>query len=538
MAASSISPAVPFPDRRAKSLWLKRNMAWLLVALFSLLYFGETLLRAAEKPLWFDELCTLYICRLPTFGDSWAAVLHGADFNPPLFYVIHRLARALFGEGQIAMRLPEIFGFWMLSVCLFRFVSKRVGWAAGWIAMVLPMLTGAYFYAYEARPHGLVLGFLGLAMVCWQEMKATPKVLRWRVAFGTALACAYLLHCYAVLLVIPFALTETWRTIRNKEIRVKEWFTLATPAAIAVISFVPLLQSYRNTLRGTGFGKSMFAPTFSELLKFYGFILTPCLLVVLVVLAINALRGIAGTRRVTAAADTSGNAFAREELVLTIGLALLPVFGIVLAVAVRGPFFARYFLGGMAGCALLLAYASVPMHRDRKVLGVAALTGILAVQQFGTTASLVRKKVPEWMVEPSSGFAFSTIPGQPLASYSMLSARKPSDRPIIITGLVDFLYLVHYAPWLKPQLYSVSATETALPFRLYRSLREWCHIDFNREETYDEFLADHTAFTLYGTFDDLSFFSDLIGRRGGTIHSLRVDKNGHFLAEVTIADRK
>jgi 4-amino-4-deoxy-L-arabinose transferase-like glycosyltransferase len=89
-------------------------------------------------------------------------VLAGADFNPPLFYLIQWDNRALFGEGLIALRLPEIVGFWIFSLCLFRFVSKRAGLLAGWVAMLIPSLSIAYYYAYEVRPHGLVLGFPGL----------------------------------------------------------------------------------------------------------------------------------------------------------------------------------------------------------------------------------------------------------------------------------------------------------------------------------------------------------------------------------------
>jgi hypothetical protein len=58
------------------------------VALFSVLYFADIFLKASQKCFWFDELFTVYLCRLPDFKSTWTAVAHGADFNPPLFYLM------------------------------------------------------------------------------------------------------------------------------------------------------------------------------------------------------------------------------------------------------------------------------------------------------------------------------------------------------------------------------------------------------------------------------------------------------------------
>ena len=512
---------------RVKQSWT----SWGAVIFFSVLFFGETVARAAQKPFWFDELCTTYICRLPTFAQSWAAVLHGVDFNPPFFYAVERTARGLFGDGQIAMRVPEMLGFWALSLCLFRFVSKRAGLAAGWIAMAVPTLSGAYFYASEARPHGLVLGFLGIALVCWQEMQARPSDFRWRLGFAAALEAAYLTHCYAVCLVLPFALAEAWRTLRRQEMRWLEWVTLAGPATVAVVSFFPLLRSYRNMVSGTGFGQQMFAPGIPALLNYYAFVLTPCLLVVLAVLAACAAKQIsrdAGPKR-----ETKGRA-TEEELAVTFGLVLLPCFGVLLGLAVHGPFFARYFLGGMAGCALLLAYASAFRSAQHASVMVAVLAGALLAQRAGGAAWEVSKKVPIGMVEPSTGFVFSTTPGEPLASYPLLRSEEGGAQPIIVAAQLDFLYFAHYAPLLRARLHSVSASQNALPFRLFRALREWCRVDFNAVETYDGFLSKHADFEIYGTYDDLHLLSELMIERGASIKSIRFGDGRRFLADVQV----
>ncbi len=510
--------------------WLKQRWApWLAVISFSVLFFGETVARAAQKPFWFDELCTTYICRLPTFGQSWAAVLHGVDFNPPFFYMVQRATRALFGDGQIAMRVPEMLGFWGLSVCLFRFARKHGGLAGAWIAMTLPTLTGAYFYASEARPHGLILGFLGIALVCWQEMQERPSDWRWRLGFAAALEAAYLTHCYAVCLVLPFALAEGWRTLRTKNVHWLEWWTLALPPAIAVMSFLPLLRSYRSIVGGTGFGERMFAPGIPALLSYYSFVLTPCVPVVLAVLAACAVRQL--SRGAELKREPAGRA-TEEELALTLGLVLLPCFGVLLGLAIHGPFFARYFLGGVAGCALLLAYASGFGGSQRVTFLVAGLAAALLVQRAGSTAWEAHKGAPIGMVEPSTGFVFSTKPGDPLANFPLLRSERSGGQPIMVTAQLDFLYFTHYAPRLRPRLYSVSASQKALPYRLFQALQAWCRADFNPVETYDEFLSKHTDFEIYGTYDDLHVLSELSKEQGASVKSLRFGDERRFLAEM------
>jgi len=79
-----------------------------ILALFSLIYFATVLLRASEKYFWFDELGTVNISRLPNMNAVWQTIRHGMDYNPPLFWVLTRLAGAPFGFGLISARLPDM----------------------------------------------------------------------------------------------------------------------------------------------------------------------------------------------------------------------------------------------------------------------------------------------------------------------------------------------------------------------------------------------------------------------------------------------
>ena len=69
------------------------------IALFSALYFADMFPKASRKCFWFDELFTTYLCRLPSFKAAWTAVTRGADFNPPVLYLLTRVHSGSSGEA-------------------------------------------------------------------------------------------------------------------------------------------------------------------------------------------------------------------------------------------------------------------------------------------------------------------------------------------------------------------------------------------------------------------------------------------------------
>jgi hypothetical protein len=490
-----------------------------LLALFSVFYFADTCLRAAEKSFWFDELCTLYICRLPTMHAVWQAVLHGVDYNPPLFYVFTRAANKLFGEGLIATRMPAIIGVWVLCLCLFRFVYRRAGLLPAGIALLFPLLTSAYFYAYEARPHGIVLGFCGLSLITWQMWDEEPRRIGWLTAFAVALACAFFTHCYAVLLAVPFALAELAHTIQRRRVRWGFWVALAIPGVAAGLLFLPLLRSYKTVTAGTLFA-DMFRAGFHQLPAFYSMLLSPAILVLVLTLIV-----FAGCRQ------GFGGVIKRSELTLLLGLIAIPIFGILLGKVVKGPFIPRYFMSAVAGFALLLAFgAAWPKNRN-----IAAIL-LALVMTFGVTESFAKliwhskHGVGEVLEEPSSKTSMDTTPGRPLDAYSVLTAVDTSPLPVAVVDPPQFLYLVHYDPQLARHLYYASSSKDELFYRLYKAMREFCPLHYDRELTFDELLSQAKHFYVTGETGYLFELRTLM-ERGGKVQSLRFG-GAQFLAEI------
>ena len=98
--------------------------------------------------------------------------------------------------------------------------------------MTFPVVTGAVYYGFDARPHGIVLGFAGLALVCWQMVNEGERRGRWLLFFSLALLGAFLSHCYAILLLIAFGAPELFEFATTRRLRLAHWAAMLIPAAI------------------------------------------------------------------------------------------------------------------------------------------------------------------------------------------------------------------------------------------------------------------------------------------------------------------
>jgi 4-amino-4-deoxy-L-arabinose transferase-like glycosyltransferase len=266
--------AEPTPGRRpgwAFASWTARLAAHsgIPVVAFSAVYLVATSLLAVRRPLWNDELYTYHFARVSDVADLWRALETGADQAPPLSYLLSRASVGALGNSAFALRLPEILAFLLFSICIYAFVARRTTKTYGLIAMLLPTLTAAYYYASEARAYALVLGFGALTLVCWQL--ATESVNR-RIALGglfVALALATSSHYYAVLLVLPLGLGELARTLAARRIDMPVWVAFSG-AIVPLAAFAPLLSASR------GYAVDFWGrPSWQDPLRFFSFLLDP-----------------------------------------------------------------------------------------------------------------------------------------------------------------------------------------------------------------------------------------------------------------------
>src|SRR4029453_3518082 len=91
----------------------RRSVAYLV--LFSALYFVRAAAEEEIGRIWHDELYTGYLVHVPTARHLWDALASGGDLMPPLYHLIVRFLEPLLGSGPLALRLPSIAGFCVVS---------------------------------------------------------------------------------------------------------------------------------------------------------------------------------------------------------------------------------------------------------------------------------------------------------------------------------------------------------------------------------------------------------------------------------------
>lgn len=456
------------------------------VAIFSLFYFPITIVRAASRPMWFDELFTFYISRMD-LSKIWAILSSGNEPNPPICYVLTHFSMRMFGENEAAIRLPEVAGFWLMSICVFLFVRHRCSAYAAAAAIFFGLSTKAYVqYAVEARPYGLVLGFCGLAAVCWQYASdgetARVRTLS-TIGFCLALMAALCSHYYAVLLLIPFGVGELVRWWKTGRLNI-------TLSAALVASLLPLVLLYPTIKRGSSFITTLVKtspnfwakPTIDSTPLFFIEVLAttvvPLLLTAIVVVVFRSL----GYDEEENDSATTTSWPPIHETAMVIALVALPAFATVLGRIATGSFIARYALSAVVGCSLvfgLLAYKGT--YRRQSIVPAAA-----AFVFFGWFLG-------NGLHRPRS------VAAQPLPDITSVDR----NMPIVIADPLLFLKLVYYAPrefasrmHYLTDLDSVTKKPDFVPELALRQLRTWITVPV---DDYKPFVANNHRFAVFSS---------------------------------------
>src|SRR5271166_5531584 len=119
------SPTSLEADARRMAAGLDRSRYVVLLVLTAF-YAAGAMLHAHGKPFWYDEVYTLMAASAPDAAATWRAAQE-LDAAPPLTHLLAHFAVSWFGPGEVTARLPQIAGFWIFCLCLYRFVRRRLG---------------------------------------------------------------------------------------------------------------------------------------------------------------------------------------------------------------------------------------------------------------------------------------------------------------------------------------------------------------------------------------------------------------------------
>ena len=422
-------------DAHVLAGWLEAHKAIVLLA-FTAVYFLGAVLHARSKPFWFDEIVTIIVAKTPDLPTAWRAATE-IDAMPPLSHALAHLFVRWFGVTEVSVRMPAMLGFWIFCLSLFWFTRRRVGIYYALTAMLLPVVTGAYLYAVEARAYGPELAFCGLALLAWQSASENRKRSIAIPGLAICLAAALLCHYYAALLYIPLCGGELVRITRTRRI---DWGMGAALAA----GTAPVLWRMA-TIVGVvkGFTHTWAPPSPEQILEFWETGLQQTGTFVTLWLAMLAL-AIVADRNAPAPAESAPAQVPDHEWMAGVLFLTIPTAAVVGALLVTHMFTFRYALIGLTGFYLL-----APMLAAH-LLGGRALWGLVM-----------------WMVTVVGlGFATIDIPARqnPFDAEPILREALRQG-PVAVPDGQLFLRMWQYAPdELKSRLLFLADNEAAVQY--------------------------------------------------------------------------
>jgi hypothetical protein len=164
-AARPSRPTFSWTNQAAEA-WAKFERYCGIIAFFlSGLYFLWAATASRTRMLWGDELYTLYVASLRNWGHITRLLASGGEFHPPFFYMLESACVSLFGATELALGLPSIAGFWLMTASLFLYLRARVSAPASLVGACFPMLAASSYFAMEARGYAMAMGFGSLALL-------------------------------------------------------------------------------------------------------------------------------------------------------------------------------------------------------------------------------------------------------------------------------------------------------------------------------------------------------------------------------------
>lgn len=470
------------PERPAESSSLKsEKLIFLTVAVLSFYSVAKNLIRAASKPLWFDEILTQAVSRQPNLSAIWNALKNGVDGNPPLFYLIERAASKLSSNELIAYRLVPALAFAGTLICIYYFVQKRSGAKVALICTLLLFVTPLdNKYALEARPYSLLAACLAIALLCYQRLPGT----RWTIGLFLSLSLAESLHYYAGLACFPFFVAELVHVFSTSRFRRAVWFSMFASLIPALLA-VPLLLQLKHTYAGHIWAR----PEFMLIPMSYGgyFRLNALWgLAIAIVAACVVIRS--WLRDAPQDAIDGSNAALPSEHALVLGFLLLPVFGVIAAKIAHGGATDRYYLPAIFGIVIALGY----VLREVTPAGFRLAAAIVIIAVAFQEADILR-----------SFFSRSALQDDRAPILRLLSdASERNDLPVIISDAGQYVELSHSAPASlnqsmaalvdPPSANSYAGTDTV--DKLVTELE--CCVQLRVYE-FEAFAAAHPVFLLY-----------------------------------------
>jgi hypothetical protein len=423
--AGTVSRAAAL-ERRARGVdaWLGRR-EWLVGPLAGVAFVLAALPPLLHRPLWFDELFTLYLTRFDDLAAFWVSLSSSGDFNPPLHYL---LAAALRGVGvgvgdELAVRLPAFVAFLCLLGLTYAWVSRLLSPLFGWLATLFLARYAAF--ATEGRPYALMLAlFVAVLFLRWRRLDGRAgrrelPLLALCVALGASA------HLYFVPFLVLLLGVEAVRSWRRATWDGGLWLACGL-GLVPCLVYWPILR-YFQEFSAPGYW-SVFEPR--AIGRAYRFLAGPDLtswLPLAALAVVHVLR--------PAWFPSAGGRRLEDSWTTALAFAGGPLAGGLAAALTGGHFASRHYLVAGLGIALGLALAAWRLSHGSRLAGLAMVIvmAIAAAQSLAHEAYRARFHRDE------------------LQGDLAFLAKRTATAPILTCNPLWAFRIAHYAPTEDPE---------------------------------------------------------------------------------------
>ena len=162
-----------------------------------------------------DELCTWWAATLP--DDGFQRLVSQLDAVLAPYYLLMRGWIRVFGDSESAMRAPSALAMGLCAATTAalgeRLFGRRVGWRAGWIFALIPVVSR---YGQEARPYAFAACFAALSTLLLLRLLDRPQSWKRGAAYAAALTGLGLSHLVALLILPAHAICMVRLTPRSR----------------------------------------------------------------------------------------------------------------------------------------------------------------------------------------------------------------------------------------------------------------------------------------------------------------------------------
>ncbi|SEF75991.1 4-amino-4-deoxy-L-arabinose transferase [Bryocella elongata] len=475
-----------------------------MIALLVAIYVPLVLEISHLKPLWHDELYTLFIARASSVREMWD-LARIYDLNPPLPFLLTRASYRLLGVNTLATRLPEMIGFLAALLCLFAIVRRRMGVLYGLFAAYLLMASVMFQLAAEARPYGLMYGFFLAAVLCWQRSAELSVMHRWRwlIALSLALACLFLSHVFGAVAAATLVGAEFVRAISRRRVDWPMLAALAIPFGVTAL-YAPLFQNHHTAIY-----PASFVPGPAMLLQFYAYSMRQEFLIA--VLTLMAVILSLSRHQISLARPSAGPrwSFTPAECFLLAGVLALPLALMLLLMHSHGAFYVRY--GSIANFAFAPIVAALlggitlrSINGGRKLDPRVALLGCIVAICASDAPMLIPRGIADGGILPTPLHGEPRL--LPCDACAKTAALDPSLPLVEASGLVFVEMSYRENDATLSRLYYLTDSDASARiahaniFERMPAVVDAFHLH-SHSEAYAAFTAQHRHFFVLGKMD-------------------------------------